>query len=242
MRRFIPFLTLPFFFLGFAHLTSERERTAGESVFADPAYNKVMPVADLGAVEYREGVTARLEYLESVLRERNVDGWPEELRAERLRNLDRLRAYRLAGRFPVNYDHPDRQLPCFLDRDGNLCAVAHLIAESAGMELVKDINARYQYATVSEMEMQEIDRWIASSGLTREEVITIQEPGFRSAERELPFREISANDLLMPAASDSARILPAVDSASIRRMPQVQDTLPDLSMRGNVEVRLTNGE
>jgi hypothetical protein len=149
-----------------------------DAVIAAPAYNKVMAVRDAPYIEYHEQVTRRLEYLESLLRSRDVSNWPEALRAERMKNIDRLHDYREAGKFPMNFDHPDRQLPCFLDHKGNLCAVANLIAKSEGIEMVQKINSRYKYATVSEMKIPELDQWIASSGLTRDEVITIQEPGF----------------------------------------------------------------
>jgi hypothetical protein len=162
----------------FAPSASTQSIQTIDEVVAAPAYNKVMAVRDLPYIEYHERVTGRLEYLESLLRSRDVSNWPEALRAERMKNIDRLHEYRLAGNFPFNYDHPGQQLPCFLDRNGNLCAVANLIAKSEGMGMVKKITSRYKYATVSEMKMPELDRWIAGSGLTRDEVITIQEPGF----------------------------------------------------------------
>jgi hypothetical protein len=149
-----------------------------DAVIAAPAYNKVRPVKDLPYIDYHEQVTQRLAYLESLLRSRDVSSWSETLRAERIKNIERLHEYRMAGNFPINYDHPGQQLPCFLDRKGNLCAVANLIAKSEGIEMVQKITSRYKYATVSEMKMPELDRWIAGSGLTRDEVITIQEPGF----------------------------------------------------------------
>jgi hypothetical protein len=156
-----------------------------DAVIAAPAYNKVMAVRDVPYIDYHEQVTRRLEYLESLLRSRDVSNWPEALRAARMKNIDRLHEYRMAGNFPINYDHPDRQLPCFLDRKGNLCAVANLIAKSEGIGMVQKITSRYKYATVSEMKMPELDQWIASSGLTRDEVITIQEPGFTMQEQFL---------------------------------------------------------
>jgi hypothetical protein len=130
-------------------------------------------------------MTGRLAYLETLLRSRDVGNWPEELRAERARNLDRLRDYRLRGIYPANYDHPEAQKPCFIDRDGHICAVGYLVEQSAGRELAEKINSRYQYATVAEMHMPEIDRWIAGSGLTPAEVRTIQEPGSMMFSRDI---------------------------------------------------------
>lgn len=165
-----------------------------DSPFAHPVYNTFMPVRDVGYNEYRTQVVYRLTALESLLKNRDVSDWPVPLQKARAENIRRLREYRIAGAFPANYDHPDRQLPCFLDRNGNLCAVANLIATSEGMELVKRINRRYQYATVSQMNMPELDAWVARSGLTPEEVITIQEPGW-AGESFDPRKEIILNQL-----------------------------------------------
>lgn len=186
-----------------------------ESCAANPAYNTVMPVPDVGYAEYHRRIVERLEYLEGALRGRDVSAWPVELQAARTTNIDRLRQYRLEGRFPVNYDYPDQQLPCFLDRDGNLCAVAHLVAQSAGMDLVRQIAGTYRYATVSAMKMPELDAWIARSGLLREEILTIQEPGFtrRSLSIEDPFA-VPPSPISVPAVVvDSLQSLP--DTAAV---------------------------
>jgi hypothetical protein len=194
-----------------------------DEVIAAPAYNTVLPVPDADMADYHQRVTQRLEYLESLLRVRDVSGWPTELRNERMKNIQRLHDYRVQGAFPINYDHPEQQLPCFLDRDGNLCAVANLIAQSEGMELVEKINQRYQYATVAEMALPELDAWIAGSGLTRDEVITIQEPGF--TRRELP------DPFVVTAQLDSSSISSPVDTAAAppARMQQGSVQTPTLS-------------
>lgn len=212
MNRIVPLSLLPLLFLGFAayEFHSNGEETI-ESVTANPAYNTVRPVADAGYAEYHSQVAGRLEYLEGLLRGRDVSRWPAELQAARALNIERLHEYRLAGNFPINYDYPDRQFPCFLDRDGNLCAVANLIAKSDGIDAVRRINDRYQYATVSEMRMPEVDAWIARSGLTREEVITIQEPAFTIDGRPDPsplYRQMLAE----PVPLDTLKSLPAPDT------------------------------
>lgn len=197
-----------------------------DAVFVNPAYNTVMPVVAGHFPEYQQQVSARLEYIESALQRRDVSGWPQALQAERARNIERLKEYRLAGRFPINYDHPATQLPCFYDRDGNLCAVAHLIAESDGIEAVKAINSRYQYATVQEMKMVELDEWIARSGLTREEVITIQEPGWFGGQwvEGQPTDQIQllAVPVQMDSASTTQQVAEPVEPAQIE-LPHVQD-------------------
>ena len=154
--------------------TQDVDRIIGTGTF-----NAVMPVAAGPQSEVQDKIAERLIYLETLLRSRDVSDWPEALRVERMKNIDRLHQYRVQGKFPTNYDRPDEHLPCFMDRDGNFCAVAYLVAESAGLPLAEELNRDYQYATIAEMNSPKLDRWIAQSGLTRAEVITIQVPEAR---------------------------------------------------------------
>lgn len=212
MNSIVRLSLLPLLFLGFAaYAFQSNGGETIESVTANPAYNTVRPVADAGRAEYRRQVAGRLEYLEGLLRGRDVSRWPAELQAARALNIERLHEYRLAGNFPINYDYPDRQLPCFLDRDGNLCAVANLIAKSDGIDAVRRINDHYQYAIVSEMAMPEVDVWIARSGLTREEVITIQEPAFTINGQPDP-SPLHRQMLAEPVLLDTLKSLPVPDT------------------------------
>lgn len=147
-----------------------------DSIIGRGGFNALFPVTP-GPGE-RERLQARLAYLEDLLRSRDVRNWPDALVRERARNIERLHEYRLRGRFPINEDHPDRVLPCFIDRHGSICAVGYLIEQSAGRDFAEWLDRRYRYATVAQMSSPALDAWIARSGLTRAEVITIQEPGF----------------------------------------------------------------
>src|SRR5690606_13938477 len=82
-------------------------------------------------------IATHLRYVEDLLRARDVRDLPEALQDERRANLERLHRYRLAGVFPRNFDHSEARRPCFIDRDGRLCAVGHLVAQSAGSELAE---------------------------------------------------------------------------------------------------------
>ncbi|MGE3800195.1 MAG: hypothetical protein AB7H80_04180 [Candidatus Kapaibacterium sp.] len=215
MKQTLFVLFLPLVLIGLALTPRLKSQQDIDYVLASPAYNRVHPVTDAGWSSYRRQVADRLEYLEELLLSRDVRSWPKELQVERAENIERLHNYRKAERFPINYDHPEEQLPCFLDREGNLCAVAYLISESAGMDLVREINSKYQYATVSEMKLNEIDQWIAASGLTREEIITIQEPGFTQ-------RPVLIEDLLKSSTfvqiPDTLSLYMPVDSTQLYRI------------------------
>jgi len=132
-------------------------------------------------------IRTHLAYVEALLAACDVRSWPAELQVARARNLERLREYRGLGSFPRNYDHPGVRKPCFIDREGRICAAGYLIEQSAGCALAEAINSRYQYAYIDGMDMQELETWIAQSGLSKLEVAMIQ-PCYGCPERTLCMR------------------------------------------------------
>ena len=167
-----------FCLIAFTHLPPSDIPTADpvDEVLGEGGFNLVYPVVPGNGIPHQTQITHRLIALEMLLRQRDVTSWPAGLRAERARNLDRLHQYRLAASYPRNYDRPSELLPCFIDRDGRICAVGYLVEQSAGHGFAEKINARHQYETIAQMHEPELDRWIARSGLTRAEVETIQVP------------------------------------------------------------------
>jgi hypothetical protein len=145
-------------------------------IVGDGDFNQVRPEYPSDPATERRNHTLRLQYIESLLRSRDVSDMPAELRAERMRNLDRLRNYWARGEYPVNYEHPNAWEPCFIDRTGAICAVGYLVEQSAGRELAEKIDSRYHFATIKEIDAPELAAWIARSGLTKAEVVTIQGP------------------------------------------------------------------
>ena len=122
-------------------------------------------------------IAIHLAYAESLLRSRDVSHLPTHLQRARQHNLNLLREYHLRGEFPRNYDVPNRR-PCFIDRDGRICAVGYLVEQTAGRDAAEGIKSLYKYAYISEMGGADVDEWIAHSGFTPEEVATIQ-PTYR---------------------------------------------------------------
>ncbi|MGH1365424.1 MAG: hypothetical protein ACRBF0_17815 [Calditrichia bacterium] len=129
-------------------------------------------------------IETHLAYVEDLLRSKNVEHLSAELRNRRFQLLDMLRDYRLAGEFPRNYDYTERT-PCFIDRDGNICAVGYLVEQTAGKELAEQINSLYQYANIYDMDSPELSEWVAQSGLTLEECAMIQPTYFPLEEEEV---------------------------------------------------------
>jgi len=122
-------------------------------------------------------IQTHLMYAEQLLR--NV--YPAELTSSQKENrsfiLDVLHQYALAGRFPVNRDYPGERRPCFIDSDGNICAVGYLVEQTKGRELAEAINAKHQYDFLLDMNEPALNEWANENGLTIEECAMIQ-PGY----------------------------------------------------------------
>jgi len=95
-----------------------------------------------------------------------------EKRAAILAALDR---YIRKGTTPRNTDLPWRT-PVFIDEQGTICAVGYLIESTAGRELPEKIAKSHRYDFIEDIakDMPEVQQWIADSGLTLEEIQTIQ--------------------------------------------------------------------
>lgn len=115
-----------------------------------------------------------LKYVEQLLRDKDVSSLTKEQKENRVKTLDLLDEYWKAAAFPKNYDYPDRRVPCFIDKDGNICAVGYLIEQTAGRQVAEGINAKFKYEYLLAMNDPNIDSWIQSHGLTKEECALIQ--------------------------------------------------------------------
>ncbi len=122
----------------------------------------------------RARIQRHLAAVEVDLRARDTSHLPPALQRERERNLDRLQAYRLAGEFPRNSDHPGERVPYFIDDDGVVCAVGHLVVESGFVVVAEEIHATENNTRLLDMTHSELPAWIAVSGLTAEECARIQ--------------------------------------------------------------------
>jgi len=118
-------------------------------------------------------IRTHLLYVERLLRAAGAGPLDETARRHRLDNLDRLHAYALAGAYPSG-DSPIRRLPTFIDDRGRRCAVADLVARSAGSALAAAIGRRFRNAYIGEIDDPAFDAWTAASGLSRTELAMIQ--------------------------------------------------------------------
>ncbi len=115
-----------------------------------------------------------LKYVEKILRSKDASNLTKEQKENRLKMLDLLNDYLAAGVFPKNYDYPDQRIPCFIDKDGNICAVGYLIEQTASRQIAEEINSKFKYKNLLAMNDQIVDSWVQSSGLTKEECAMIQ--------------------------------------------------------------------
>ncbi|WP_296622825.1 hypothetical protein [Marivirga sp.] len=119
-------------------------------------------------------IKTHLKYVEKVLRSKDVSNFTNEQQENRLKMLDLLKEYWTAGVFPGNYDYPEQRKPCFIDKNGNICAVGYLIEQTAGRKIAEEINTNFKYEYLLAMNDQTVDSWIQSSGLSKEECAMIQ--------------------------------------------------------------------
>jgi len=122
----------------------------------------------------QERIQLHLLYAEQLLRNADLTGLTDNQRIKRVLVLDLLYQYCLNGIFPANRGYPDERRPCFIDADGNICAVGYLIAETKGRSLAEEINEKHQYDFLLDMKEPVIEEWAHEYGLTLEECAMIQ--------------------------------------------------------------------
>lgn len=119
-------------------------------------------------------IKTHLEYVENLLRQKDCSNLTPELKEKRKNLLDLLHNYWTAGIFPRNYDYRNERKPCFIDKDGIICAVGYLVEQTAGRQSAEKINDHHKYDKLLAMNDRTVDSWITTSGLTKEECAMIQ--------------------------------------------------------------------
>jgi hypothetical protein len=144
------------------------------AILGDESYFDAFGTAPSALTDEDLRLKTHLAYVERLLRKRIPENLNEAQAERRAFLLDLLSEYHQGGTFPRNHDYPDQRIPCFIDRDGRICAVGYLIEQTAGRPLAEAINSKWQYAYVHQMDDPAIDAWIVESGLSREECAMIQ--------------------------------------------------------------------
>ena len=105
-----------------------------------------------------------------------------ELAENRAKLLAHFDDYIAKGTTPKNDRLPWR-MPVFIDDEGTICAVGYLIEQTAGRPVAEKIAANHRYSYLEEIvkAMPEIQKWVDQSGMTLEELASIQ-PGYEGPE------------------------------------------------------------
>jgi hypothetical protein len=119
-------------------------------------------------------IRTHLEYVENSLRSKDVSTLSTDLKTKRNDLLNLLHEYWTKGVFPKNYDYPDQRKTCFIDKDGAICAVGYLLEQTTSRQVAEGINRAHQYEELLAMNNSTVDKWILTSGLTKEECAMIQ--------------------------------------------------------------------
>ena len=100
-----------------------------------------------------------------------------KLIANRATNVASFRAYVKRGVFPSN-TYRNGKLNVWIDQAGNKCAAATMIHDGGLGDLVTRVAEQNNFIRLKDVRQGPLMNWMLMSGLTQEEIVAIQEPGF----------------------------------------------------------------
>ncbi len=166
-------LTASIFFLEFNISIVDKNQTVNP-ILGDVSYESKFGHKPNMTSDNNLRIKTHLEYVENLLRQKDVSALSAELQSKRNLLLDLLHEYWSKGIFPKNYDYADQRKPCFIDKEGNICAVGYLVEKTANRKVADNINNKHKYDELLTMNDEIVDNWILTNGLTKEECAMIQ--------------------------------------------------------------------
>ncbi len=133
-------------------------------------------IPDKEAIEFAsdvEYIQAHLESVLTLLRSNPTDHLNKAQLDSRSHLIEVLDAYRIAGRFPINYYRQER-IPVFIDEHDTHCAVGFLLQETGYEPLAREISEKDNYVWVKDISDLRVIEWQEKSGFTLEELKIIQ--------------------------------------------------------------------
>jgi hypothetical protein len=112
-------------------------------VLGDISYESKFGLKPNAATDNNLRIRTHLEYVENLLRNKDVSELSADLQTKRNHLLDLLHDYWTNGVFPKNYDYADQRKPCFIDKDGTICAVGYLVEQTTGRQVADNINSKH---------------------------------------------------------------------------------------------------
>ena len=173
MKQIFLYLTLALFAAGCSSNHNENSQSVNP-ILGDDSYESKFGMKPDGQSGEALRIRTHLEYVEGLLRQRDVSTLPAALQQKRQTMIDLLHQYITAGIFPSNFDYPSQRIPCFIDRNGKICAVGYLVEKTAGRQVAEQINKEHRYEKLLAMNDRNVDAWISGSGLTKLECAMIQ--------------------------------------------------------------------
>jgi hypothetical protein len=114
-----------------------------------------------------------LQEVEKLLRNRTVNNQSIAQQQQRAKLLDVLHQYWVAGKFPQNTLHQNRQ-PYFIDDFNTYCAVGYLLKQSGADAVAQEIHRTQNYAYLADIHHPELMKWVQQSGFSFDELALIQ--------------------------------------------------------------------
>jgi len=143
-------------------------------VLGDISFEKTFGEKPTADVSNELRIATHLAFVENLLRQKELPNQSAALKEKRNHALNLLHQYRINGVFPENLDYPGERKPCFIDKNGRICAVGFLLEQTLSREAAERINEKYQYEELLAMNDPLLDEWVAANGFTKEECAMIQ--------------------------------------------------------------------
>lgn len=144
------------------------------AIIGDESFVRLFNTLPDGDTDEQLRIQTHLAYVEHMLRDKDVSHLNAQQQQKRAQVLEYLHRYWNNGVFPSNLEYPGERRPCFIDKNGNICAVGYLIEMTAGRQVAEDINKDHQYDYIVDMNEPAVNAWADEHGLTLEECAMIQ--------------------------------------------------------------------
>ncbi|MFM2285985.1 MAG: hypothetical protein RLZZ543_1482 [Bacteroidota bacterium] len=126
--------------------------------------------------DFNSAIQLHLKNVISVLRARSPQPYSSTAYHERLRLLDELENYAVAGIFPKN-EYATYKTPVFIDHYSTHCAVGYLMQQSGAEDLAREIAFKQNLAYVRDIRVIGVKEWAHQHGFSIDELAWIQ-PGY----------------------------------------------------------------
>lgn len=143
------------------------------AIIGDESFELMYHGSEPGEADEQLRIQTHLAFVESKLRSAATNHLNDDQIRNRRFIIDLLHNYWQAGQFPSNSAYAERR-PCFIDDEGNICAVGYLLAASRGWDVAASINERFQYEYLTDMDEPLLAEWANNYGLSLEECAMIQ--------------------------------------------------------------------